>query len=1052
MATLLFASALRPAPAQTPVQTPAPNAPVPQASAAARNPAPPQPEPTLPPLTASLNQYAGLNVDAIRYEGVDFDKSDKLLSELTQKSGETLAPEKVRQTTRRLFATGRYRNIAVRVDRTGTGVVLIFSGIPRYYVGRVQIDGVKNDRLASLLEYGSQLNPGTPYTDAESTQGTAAIKDVLERNGYYQPTVSVKTTPDDAGQQMNVTYTVAVGPLARVGKVAVAGKDPGIAVDEFRRKAKLKANSKISRETTSTALSNLRSYFQKKDRLEATVSLLKSTYDPATKTVNYDFQVEQGPVVKVEVAGAKFSKSRLHLLVPVFEEGAVDNDLLNEGTYNMKDYLQQQGFSDAVVKVKVEQPDSAAQTVLYQVDKGQKHKVLSVEIKGNKYFDADLLKESLKVQKADAYSRSGRYSQALVAADQKTLEGLYRANGFNQAKVTGTVTDLENPATGKPTKVAEISVLYTVVEGTQQKFGDVALNGIDASRMDAIKPLLNAGSGQPYSLITLSGDRDAILQYYLSNGFDQVRVEVSQTVQDADKSLTDVAFNVTEGKQVFIGKVLESGRHYTRQKIVDKQLRVHPADPLDQSALLETQRNLYNLALFNEVNAAVQNPTGDAELKNVLVQLTEAKRWDVTYGFGFEAQTGLPACNYCTQQGTTAAQEGKAGVSPRGSLDITRINLRGTDNSLTLHTTYGLLERIVTLTFQNPHLYGNPRLSAQISGGYSNVQDITTFASSKIETDVRVTQKATRKDTFIYDFEFRRVAVDPNSLAISANLIPLLSEPVEVGGPGITWFHDTRTPSPLNAQKGSYTSVQNFLASSKFGSQTDFNRTDATNSTYYVFGKKKYVFARNTRVGFIESFGPNPNVGNSACAGILLDTNASCNAVPLPERLYAGGATSHRGFPINGAGPRDLQTGYPVGGSAVIVNSLELRLPPPVLPYVGDNISFVLFHDMGNVFQHVGDMFPSFTHVHQPDEQTCENVSVAIGTCSFNYYSHAVGLGARYKTPVGPIRADFSYNLNPPRYPVITEQTAPGVYVNNILPYVGQAAHFNFFFSIGQSF
>ncbi len=70
---------------------------------------------------------------------------------------------------------------------------------------------------------------------------------------------------------------------------------------------------------------------------------------------------------------------------------------------------------------------------------------------------------------------------------------------------------------------------------------------------------------------------------------------------------------------------------------------VHPGDPLDQSALLETQRNLYNLALFNEVVAAVQNPTGDAPQKNVLVQVTEAKRWDVTYGFGFEAQTGTPS-------------------------------------------------------------------------------------------------------------------------------------------------------------------------------------------------------------------------------------------------------------------------------------------------------------------------------------------------------------------------------------------------------------------------
>jgi outer membrane protein assembly factor BamA len=287
--------------------------------------------------------------------------------------------------------------------------------------------------------------------------------------------------------------------------------------------------------------------------------------------------------------------------------------------------------------------------------------------------------------------------------------------------------------------------------------------------------------------------------------------------------------------------------------------------------------------------------------------------------------------------------------------------------------------------------------------------------------------------------------VNPATLQVSANLIPQLSQPVRVGGPGITWFHDTRDPSPLDAERGSYTSVQEFYASSKFGSEANFNRTDVTNSTYYAFGKHRYVLARNTRMGFETTFGANPNVGSTSCAGVLLDTNASCNAVPLPERLYAGGATSHRGFGINDAGPRDLQTGYPVGGNAVFVNSTELRLPAPTLPFVGDSVSFVIFHDMGNTFTHISDMFPSFTHFHQPNQQTCANVSSAFGTCNFNYYSHAVGMGARYKTPVGPIRVDFSWNLNPPVYPVIYD-------FNGAAPYEGQASHFNFFFSIGQAF
>jgi outer membrane protein assembly factor BamA len=582
----------------------------------------------------------------------------------------------------------------------------------------------------------------------------------------------------------------------------------------------------------------------------------------------------------------------------------------------------------------------------------------------------------------------------------------------------------------------------------------VDLNGVNPDRVKGVRGLMNTQPGQPFSLVTLSGDRDAVLQYYLSHGFDLVKVEIRQQKDAQDPNNTDVSLNVAEGQQVFVDKVLLSGIVHTRPAVVQRQVLIHAGDPLDQTALLETQRNLYNIALFNEVVAAVQNPRGEAPEKNVLLQLTEAKRWNVTYGFGFEAQTGTPkqglisqaSCIQLNINPCNVTQEGKAGVSPRVTLDVSRINLRGTEDMLTLHSAYGLLEQVAILTLQNPHFYGSKTWSGAISGGYSNIQDITTFASSTLEGDFRLTQKPQRKDTFIYDFQYRRVKV--NSLQVAADLIPLQSQPVRVGGPGLTWFHDTRSPGPLDAVKGSYSTVQTFVASSKFGSQTDFWKVDGSNATYYQFGKEKYVFARNTRIGYERPWGPNPNAGNDACLGNYLTTNPSCSAVPLPERLYAGGATSLRGFGINAAGPRDLQTGFPVGGTAVFVNTFELRLPPPTLPYVGNNVNFVLFHDMGNVFQNPADMFPSFLHFSQPSRHTCKDVSQKVGTCSFNYFSHDIGVGARYKTPVGPIRLDFSYNLNPPIYPVIYDFSNS----NNGKPHVGQAGHFNFFFSIGESF
>lgn len=70
--------------------------------------------------------------------------------------------------------------------------------------------------------------------------------------------------------------------------------------------------------------------------------------------------------------------------------------------------------------------------------------------------------------------------------------------------------------------------------------------------------------------------------------------------------------------------------------------------------------------------------------------------------------------------------------------------------------------------------------------------------------------------------------------------------------------------------------------------------------------------------------------------------------------------------------------------------------------------------------------------------------------CSYNYISHAIGLGVRYKTPVGPVRFDFGYNLNPPIFPQFAAPTPS----NPNFTFLGtrQANPFNVYFSIGQTF
>ena len=210
------------------------------------------------------------------------------------------------------------------------------------------------------------------------------------------------------------------------------------------------------------------------------------------------------------------------------------------------------------------------------------------------------------------------------------------------------------------------------------------------------------------------------------------------------------------------------------------------------------------------------------------------------------------------------------------------------------------------------------------------------------------------------------------------------------------------------------------------GSQSNFGRVLYQNSTYYTF-RRRWVFARNTQIGIQHPYGTNYYPGGAA------------TAIPLPELFFAGGGNSLRGFAINQAGPRDLKTGYPIGGQGLFVNNFELRTPPVLLPFVGDNMSLVFFHDMGNVFASSSQILSGLVRFQQPSLAACAPASSTFG-CNFAYNPQAIGTGIRYKTPVGPVRGDISYNFNPTRYPIRDQST------------VDTLSHWNFFFSIGQTF
>jgi outer membrane protein assembly factor BamA len=113
----------------------------------------------------------------------------------------------------------------------------------------------------------------------------------------------------------------------------------------------------------------------------------------------------------------------------------------------------------------------------------------------------------------------------------------------------------------------------------------------------------------------------------------------------------------------------------------------------------------------------------------------------------------------------------------------------------------------------------------------------------------------------------------------------------------------------------------------------------------------------------------------------------------------------------------------------------------------------VLFHDIGNAFATANQMWKNLARFNQRDQKSCRDYLSATSTCDFSYMSQAVGLGVRYRTPIGPVRVDLGYNLTPPVFPV--KDPCAGVTdpsTCTAVPHVEQVRHFNFFFSIGQTF
>jgi len=970
-------------------------------------------------LVAQERKYEGETIISIQFNPAVQPLAPGELSEILPiKEGQPLRGADIRASIDRLFATGRYADIQVDAEPVDSGVAIEFYTQNSWFIGNVDIAGaISSPPNGSQLENATQLNLGQPYTQAKVEQAVESQKRLLENNGLYRARITPMYQYDNRYQQVHITFQVQSGPRAKFTTPVLDGDlkiDPNkiLSATKWRRWL-INSWKPITQARIRAGLDGVRALYQKENRLEAKVSLESMKFDPEMMTALPSLSIDAGPRIEVNTIGAKIPQKILRRYVPIFEEHAVDHDLIEEGSRNLRDYLQSDGYFEAEVEYKEQRVTNDRASIDYLVNTGARHKLVKIAITGNRYFTTEAIRERMYLQPASFLQfPHGRYSEAFLRRDENSIVSLYQSNGFRDAKVTHRIEDNYRGKTG------DIAVFLAIDEGPQYFVNSLTVEGITKLDRQVVLAGLSSTQGQPFSEFNVAVDRDTILAQYFRNGFPNARFEWSSQPAPEPHRF-DLRFVITEGEQQFVRDVLVSGLEVTRQSLVDRDLKVKPGDPLSPIAITDTQRRLYDLGVFEKVDAAIQDPDGETPTKYVLYNMTEAGRYSMAIGGGAELGR-IGGCQTCLD-----APAGATGFSPRVSLNVTRNNIWGVAHSLSLRTRVSTLEQQGLLTYTWPQFRQNDNLTVSFTGLYDASRDIRTFNSKREEGSMQLSQRISKATTLLYRYAYRRVSVDQATLKISPLLIPLFAQPVRLGLLSGNMIQDRRD-DPLDPHKGLYNTVDLGLAEHIFGSQRNFLRFLARNSTYHPIGKK-FVLARSTSFGDIFAF---------HYTGDVLE------AIPLPERFFAGGDTSNRGFPDFQAGPRDASTGFPLGGTALLFNQTELRFP-----LIGDNIGGVLFHDLGNTYSSLSNL--SF-RVHQRD------------LTDFDYMVHAAGFGVRYRTPIGPVRLDLAYSINPPRFFGFngSEQDLISAGVNPCAVQPGvpskcveqSVSHFQFFFSIGQTF
>ena len=437
---------------------------------------------------SSASEYEGLPVVEVEFSPRAQPLAAEALSNLVSvKPGAPLDDRQIRDTIGALFATGRYANIEVRAERVEEGARLFIRTEPNWFIGDVVVIGVAEPPNQNQLVNATRLRLGQLYTEQAAATARQNLRRLLVENGFTQPLIEYDTVRRDEDYQVDITFRMTPVSRAQIGDMVLPSSAP-MSEKEVRSIADWKRGKQLTEERIEEGLGKLRKELHERDYWQGEATLTGRDYNPDNNQTNLIVNIQTGPKVIVRLEGFSLSQKDLERLLPIYEEGAVDEDLLAEGARNLSDYLETRGYFDASVEYERRRSGEDGVEVVYTIERGPRRKLSSITITGELFFDEQTIRERMLMQEASLQLRRGRFSSRLLQRDIDAITNLYRSNGFRDAEVSPIVRNLGDK---------KIAVHLHIEEGEATFIDELSVVGMDRFPLDNYR--FASAEGQPFS-------------------------------------------------------------------------------------------------------------------------------------------------------------------------------------------------------------------------------------------------------------------------------------------------------------------------------------------------------------------------------------------------------------------------------------------------------------------------------------------------------------------------------------------------------------------------